>query len=195
MRFDFTFPRNYDVKVLPSAPPVHPIEKRHHYPIELEEGEGPVLYLRILPQRGPAWFGMFASGFDSAQVMNAVMSCPDPDCLCVIAGGYAYVVNASHPEHWFRIEQAPVVEFITVVSKQLILFAGFTSVTALGREGIAWRTGRLSWEGVSMTRVDEHVLHGTGWDALSDKECRFEVDLQTGKHIGGAAPGAGGGAG
>jgi hypothetical protein len=188
MRFDFTLPRSYEVKVLTSPPPAHPVEKLHHYPVELEEGDRAGCHLRVVPQSGPAWFGFFASGFESAQVMNAVSSCPDPDYLCVIAGGYPYVVNASHPQRWFRIEQRPVVDFITVPSEELILFAGFTSITALGRNGIAWTTGRLSWEGVSITQVGSQVLRGVGWDAISDKECPFEVDLTTGKHTGGAAP-------
>lgn len=188
MRFDFTFPRNYDVKVLPATPPVHPIEKLHHYPVELEEGDRSGQYLRVIPHAGSAWFGFFVSGFDSAQVMNAVLSCPDQDYLCVISGGYAYVVNAIDPGQWFRIEQRPVADFVSVPSEQMILFAGFTSITALGRSGILWTTERLSWEGVSLKQVGAQVLHGIGWDALSDKECPFEVDLQTGKHIGGAAP-------
>ena len=32
-RFDFTFPRNYEVRVLEAAPPVHPVEKMYHYPV------------------------------------------------------------------------------------------------------------------------------------------------------------------
>lgn len=188
MRFDFTFAHNYEVKVLESAPPVHPVEKLHHYPVELEEGDRSGVYVRMVPTGGPAWFGFFAAGFDSPQVMNAVCSCPDPDSACVVAGGYAYVVKSSNPEQWCRIEQRPVIEMRPVTDQQLILFSGFTSITALGAEGIAWTTERLSWEGIRISQIHLGILHGFGWDALADKEVPFEVDLKTGKHTGGASP-------
>lgn len=189
MRFDFTFPRNYEIKVLESAPPVHPLEKLYHYPVELEEGDRSGVYARVVPIAGQAWFGFFASGFDSPHVMNAVCSCPDPGSVCVIAGGYAYVVNCSSPGEWIRIEQRPVVELRTVTEQSLVLFAGFTSITALGEQGVAWTTQRLSWEGIQITRIDGEVLHGNSWDAPSDKEVPFQVNLKTGQHTGGASPG------
>jgi hypothetical protein len=188
MRFDFTFPHRYEIKVLESAPPVHPLEKLYHFPVELEEGDRSGVYVRVAPSGGPAWFGFFAAGFDSPHVMNAVCSSPDPDSVCVIAGGYAYVVNSSKPGQWHRIEQRPVVELRTVTDQRLILFAGFTSITALGPNGVLWTTQRLSWEGIQITRIDGEVLHGYGWDARSDKEVPFEVNLRTGQHTGGSRP-------
>lgn len=188
MRFDFTFQREYEVKVLEAPPPVHPLEKLYHYPLELDEGDRSGVYARVAPKAGPAWFGFFASGFDSPHVMNAVCSCPDPESLCMIAGGYAYVVKATDPMQWFRVDQRPVVELRTNTDQQLILFQGFTSITALGPSGIAWTTERLSWEGLRITEIRGHVLHGFAWDALTNKEVAFEVDLRTGRHAGGARP-------
>lgn len=188
MRFDFTFPHNYEIKILESAPPVHPVEKLHHYPVELEEGDRSGVYARVVPNRGAAWFGFFAAGFDSPQVMNAVCSCPDPNSVCVVAGGYAYVVKSSNPAEWCRIEQRPVIELRAVTDQQLILFSGFTSITALGPAGIAWTTERLSWEGIRISQIQSGRLHGFGWDALADKEVPFEVNLKTGDHTGGASP-------
>ena len=188
MRFDFTFQREYEVKVLEAPPPVHPLEKLYHYPVELEEGDRSGVYVRVAPKTGPAWFGFFASGFDSPHVMNAVCSCPDPESVCVIAGGYAYVVKAADPMQWFRVEQRPVVELRTNTDQQLILFQGFTSITAVGRQGLAWNTDRLSWEGLRITEVRGHLLHGFGWDAPTDKEVAVEVDLRSGRHAGGASP-------
>jgi hypothetical protein len=76
-----------------------------------------------------------------------------------------------------------------VVSQHgLLLFAGFTSITAVGSSGIARITERLTWEGLTITAIDEDKLLGHGWDALADKEAPFVVDLKTGKHTGGARP-------
>lgn len=188
MRFDFTFQREYEVKVLEAPPPVHPLEKLYQFPVELEEGDRSGVYVRVAPRQGAAWFGFFASGFDSPHVMNAVCSCPDPESVCVIAGGYAYVVKVTNPAQWMRVEQRPVVELRTNTEQHLILFQGFTSITAVGRHGIVWNTERLSWEGLRITEVRGHLLHGFGWDAPSNKEVAFELDLRNGRHAGGARP-------
>lgn len=190
LKFDFTFPHNYEVKLLDSAPPVHPVEKLHHYPVELEEGDRAGIYLRVIPREGTPWRGFFALGFESGQVVNEVCSCPDPDSVCATVGGYAYVVKATDPAHWFRVEQRPVVELRALPEQGLLIFAGFTGLSALGREGVTWTTGRLSWEGVSITEISGDKLRGLGWDAMADKEVPFEVDLLSGKHTGGARPGA-----
>jgi hypothetical protein len=189
-RFDFTFPRNYEVRILESAPPVHPVEKMYHYPVELEEGDRSGAFLRVVPNRGPAWVGFFALGFDSDQVVSQVCSSPDPDSFCIVVGGYAYLVKANNPAEWLRVEQRPVVDLRVVSQQGLLLFAGFTTITAVGSTGIAWTTERLSWEGLSITDIKGDKLLGRGWDALADKEVPFEVDLKTGQHTGGSRPNA-----
>jgi hypothetical protein len=201
-RFDFTFPRNYEVRVLEAAPPVHPVEKLYHYPMEMEEGDRSGAYVRVVPNNAltpdskfdlktaPAWVGFFALGFDSDQVVSEVCSSPDPDSFCTVIGGYAYVVKADDPEQWFRVEQRPVVDLRVLSQQGLLLFAGFTTITAVGNSGIAWTTERLSWEGLTITDIKGDKLLGQGWDALADKEVPFEVDLKTGKHTGGARPNA-----
>jgi len=188
-RLDFTFPRNYEAKILESAPPVHPLEKLYHYPVELEEGDRSGAYLRVTPQKSPPWNGFFAVGFESDQVISALCSCPDPDSLCVVVGGYAYVVKATGPTSWFRVEQRPVMELRAVSENELILFTGFTTISAVGRTGLAWTTDRLSWEGVEVIDIADGKLRGLGWDAFADKRVPFEIDLLTGKHSGGARPG------
>jgi hypothetical protein len=188
-RLEFAFARNYEVKVPGPLPLVHPLEKLHHYPVELEEGDRAGAYVRIEPKQGPAWSGFFALGFESDRTIHAVYSCPDPDAVCVVVGGYAYVVKASDPMQWFGLEQRPVVEIRALPDRDLLLFAGFTNIIALGRNGLEWTTERLSWEGISITEVSGHKLHGLAWNALTDKEVPFEVDLATGQSSGGARPG------
>lgn len=188
MNFDFTFPRNYELKVLQAAPPIHPVEKLYHYPVELEEGDRAGVYARVEPRGRTSWTGFFVEGFESEQAISMVCSCPDPDSVCVVAAGYAYVVKANDPGRWFRIEQRPVTALRVLEEQRLILFAGFTSITALGDSGIQWTTERLSWEGISISAISVDKLRGVGWDAMADKEIAFEVDLKTGAHSGGARP-------
>jgi hypothetical protein len=189
LKFDFTFSHSYEVNVLEVAPLIHPVEDLHHYPIQLEEGDRKGAFLRVVPHDGAAWTGFFALGFESDQVVNIVSSCPDPDSLCAVVGGYAYVVKATEPTQWFRIEQLPVMELRVLPEQRLLLFAGFTSISALGGEGLKWTTERLSWEGIVITEITGTKLQGLGWDPFTDQEVPFEVDLLTGKHTGGARPG------
>lgn len=187
-RFDFTFPHNYEVRILGAPPPVHPIERLYHYPVELEEGDRNGAYLRVIPKGGAAWSGFFAQGFDSDQVISEVCSTPDPDSFCTVVGGYAYLMKAGDPSRWSRIEQRPVVDLRVLSQHGLLLFVGFTSITAVGATGVLWTTERLTWEGLTITDVKGDMLLGRGWDATADKEVPFEVDLKTGKHTGGARP-------
>src|SRR5262249_32945139 len=121
-RLDFTFPRHYEGNILEAAPPVHPVEKLHHYPVELEEGDRSGSYVHVAPQEGAAWNGFFALGFESDQVVSALASCPDPGSVWVVVGGYAYVVKASDPTQWFRVEQRPVVDFRALAAQGILLF-------------------------------------------------------------------------
>ena len=105
-----------------------------------------------------------------------------------MVGGYAYLVKSTDPAHWLRIEQRPVVDLRALAQHGLLLFAGFTAITAVDRSGIAWTTERLTWEGLTITEISGDTLRGVGWDALADREAPFAVDLKTGKHQGGARP-------
>lgn len=186
-RFIFAFPHNYEVKLLESYL-LHPAEKLYQFPADVEEGDRTGVYLRIAPQNGAPWVGFFALGFDSDKVASGIYSCPDPDSLCVAAGGYAYVVNTRNPQDWFHLGQRPVVDVRGVDEQKLLLFTGFVDISAVGAAGLLWTTDRLSWEGVTIGEVSGHILRGMGWDALTDKEVAFEVDLSTGKSSGGARP-------
>jgi hypothetical protein len=117
-----------------------------------------------------------------------VCSSPDPESFCAVVGGYAYIVKVDSPAQWLRIEQRPVVDLRVLTQQGLLLFAGFTSITAVNASGIAWTTERLTWEGLTITEISGDTLRGRGWDALGDKEAPFEVDLKTGQHTGGAKP-------
>jgi hypothetical protein len=70
-------------------------------------------------------------------------------------------------------------------TNNLLLFTGFHIIFAWGPDGEAWHTQRLSWEGIHITGIEGHTLHGTGWNMRTDMESLFTVDLRTGQHQGG----------
>ena len=79
----------------------------------------------------------------------------------------------------------PVTGITAVAEHDLLIFASFHSLLAWGREGKAWQTARLSWDGVQITAIRGETLIGLGWDMRTDQELEFEVSLKTGEHRGG----------
>ena len=102
---NYVFPHNYELKTLGSYSLVDPAETLHQFPTRLEEGDRLGIYLQVAPKTSPAWIGFFALGFESQHAVRGVFSCPDPDWLCAVSGGYAYAVDAANPQRWLQIEQ------------------------------------------------------------------------------------------
>lgn len=184
---DHTFPHAWEARLLREYLPM-PGQQLYQFPGEIEEHERDGIYLQVKPMAGAAWTGFFARGFDAPNAVTGIFSCPDPDWLCALCGGYAFMVNAADPTRWEQVPQRPALDVRIAPADGLLLFAGFSSITAYGAQGHAWTTGQLSWEGLHIDQVGAGVLTGRGWDPVADKEVPFEVDLRTGKHTGGAAP-------
>jgi hypothetical protein len=105
--------------------------------------------------------------------------------MCAIAGGYAYIVDVDSPQQWIQIPYRPVTWVSSAPEPNLLLFASFHRLWALGAKGKAWETDRLSWEGLRVTGIEGQQLRGFGWDLDTDTEVPFSVDLATGQHVGG----------
>jgi hypothetical protein len=136
----------------------------------------------VRPENTDPFLGTFALGFADPAAPTGLWSCPDPAWLCAVAGGYAYLVNTAEHERFEQIEYRPVLEVRALEEQQLLLFAGHHSLLAWGPQGKAWQTGRLSWEGIQITRIEGNELDGMGWDMLTDRDVPFTIDLRTGTH-------------
>ena len=182
------FERGWRAEVLERTPLIAPA-RRFTYPVAVPGEEDAMargaLELLVRVDGGGSFLATCALGFRSAEVPTGVWGCPRLEEMCAVAGGYAYVIDTRRPEVSTHMEMRPVVWVEEVVEAGLLLFAGFHTVAAWGREGMAWETGRLSWEGLRMGAVEGEVLHGWGWDVMSDTEVAFTVDLRTGAHEGG----------
>jgi hypothetical protein len=178
---DLTFPHAWTAQILPHRPLILP-RRQFVYPRQAEEVERGALEVQIHPAGAEPFLATCALGFADPAVPTGVWSCPNPAWLCAVAGGYAYLVNTAQPEQFEQIEYRPVLQVRALPDHQLLLFAGHHSLLAWGTHGKAWQTARLSWEGIEITGIEGHELHGTGWDMLSDRDVPFTVDLRTGAH-------------
>ena len=124
-------------------------------------------------------------GFSSPSAPTGVWASPDPDWMCAVAGGYAYLIDTSEPRRWEQLEYRPVTEIRAAARSRLLVFASFHSLLAWGPGGKAWQTARFSWEGVRITGIEGDTLIGLGWELRTDRELEFAVNLKTGEHRGG----------
>ena len=182
------FAHEWSAEVLAQPPMIAPA-RQFTYPRQIAGEEDALargaLQVMVRPAAGGAFLASCALGYTDPSMPTGVFACPNPAELCAVAGGYAYVIDTTQPERSTHIGLRPVVEAKPLPEHGLLLFLGFHTIVAWGREGLRWETARLSWEGVRITGVEDGALHGFGWDMMTDKEIPFSVDLLTGRHLGG----------
>jgi hypothetical protein len=188
------FKPEWRTEVLKTPPMIAPV-RQFVYPQQIAGEEDALargaLLLMVKPAAGGVFLATCALGFTDASMPTGVFACPNPQEMCAVAGGYAYIVNTAQPEQSTHIALKPVAEVKPLPAQGLLLFVGFHTIVAWGADGFAWETGRLSWEGLRLGAVEDGTLHGFGWDLMADKEVPFTVELATGHHQGGAAPNQG----
>lgn len=185
------FPHRWSVQIL-QAPPMIAPARQFTYPQQIAGEEDALargaLFLIVKPATGGGFLATCALGFTDPSMPTAVFACPNPDEICAVAGGYAYLVNTLQPESSVHLSLKPVVTVQVLKESGLLLFAGFHTLAAWGAQGKAWETQRMSWEGIRLMGVENGHLHGFGWDLMLDQEVAFTVDLRNGDHEGGASP-------
>jgi len=108
-------------------------------------------------------------------------SCPKPEEICAVSGGYAYFIDTTAPERFTMVPLRPVLEVHPLVEEKLLLFVGHHGILAWSRQGEAWQSEKLSDEGITLNAVASGVLHGLGWEMRTDKETPFALELRTGR--------------
>jgi hypothetical protein len=179
---ELAFPHSWTVDVLEKRPLIAPA-RQFVYPQQAEEVERGALELLIKPAGADVFLATCALGFADPAAPTGVWSCPHPDWLCSVSGGYAYLIDTIQPQQWSMIPYRPVLGVRALRAQQLLLFIGHHSILAWGRNGIAWETPRLSWEGIEITSIVGGMLHGSGWDLITDSNTIFAIDLKTGERI------------
>jgi hypothetical protein len=183
--FDGSFPHHWTAEILPNRPMILP--SRHYvYPAQVEEVERGALEVLISANNEAPFLVTCALGFRDPAAPTGLWSCPHPDWLCAVSGGYAYLIDTAEPQRFTMLHYRPVLAVFPAVPAQLLLFAGHHSIYAWGREGQAWESPRLSWEGItidSVASIESGILHGHGWDLMTDKDLPFALDLATGQRV------------
>jgi len=205
---DLSFPHRWQAEILAARPLILP--PRHFvYPRDAEEVERGALEVLIRPlpiavlkghdfsraetalhhSRALApegcstdpFLATCALGFRDPAVPTGLWSTPEPEKLCAVSGGYAYIIDTSNPDRFTMIPHRPVLAVRSLPSHELLLFVAHHAILAWGPNGQAWQSPKLSDEGVKITAIANGELLGLGWDMMSDKEIPFALDLGTGQ--------------
>ena len=188
-RTNLGFPATWSAELL-SAPPLIAPARQFTWPQRVAGEEDALargaLLLQVKPASGGSFLATCALGFRAPTALSGVWSCPRPDDLLAVAGGYAYLADTLAPEHPLHLPLRPVAQVLAAPEANLLLLAGFHNIAAIGPDGVAWETARLTWEGLTLTAIRESQLHGLGWDMRTDRELPFTIDLANGSHTGGA---------
>ena len=179
----YDFPRRYE------ATQVDRIDSRggkqsYGFPDAVELHAQPELtahpILDVEPWDGEPWLGVFhGGGYNSKNSLpSRLIGWPDERSICVAYRGGAVVVRTDDPRSTYEIDSYPVRGVHVVPEYGLVLFAGFIEVVAYGRDGLAWRSGRIASDDVMIEGHDGDGLRVAGyvWGAFE----HFTLDLSTG---------------
>jgi hypothetical protein len=180
---DFAFPHNYEIEEFGGPPGTGTLNvPLIYFPLPKGRPEHNGEWLKVKAKSGKTWVGVFAFGPGSR---SAVISTPEPNTVCVISKGGGYLVNADSPELWEEVRACPVIDFRLLPEHQLLVFSDFTGLAAYGSNGLVWRSPRVCWDDLKITKVTSETVEGTGYDPTNSfkQEMRFAVDVKTGRSL------------
>jgi hypothetical protein len=177
---DLTFSHSWKAEILPARPIILPA--RHFvYPLQVEEVERGALEILVRPDAAPTPFlATCALGFRDPAAPTGIWSTPSRHELCAVSGGYAYIIDTAAPERFTMLPYRPVLQVLPAMEARLLLFVEHRAILAWSENGETWQSPKLSDEGVTITAIEGHTLHGLGWSIITDKETPFTLGLKDG---------------
>jgi hypothetical protein len=133
----------------------------------------------ISPQGRSPWMASFKFGYPSPFALSGIFSTPNPEILCVVAGGCGYWVDV-FKQTKSDIKCFPVRQVQMCEKPDLLVFADFTRLAVYDANGLKWRSERLVLDGLLILDRDISVLTCEGLDAVGDTTVQFKVDLLSG---------------
>ncbi len=100
------FAQTWSAEVLTKPPLIAPA-RQFTYPQQIAGEEDALargaLQLLVRPASGGVFLATCALGFTDKAMPTGVFACPNPQQMCAVAGGYAYVTDTTQPEHCTHI--------------------------------------------------------------------------------------------
>lgn len=177
LTIDKSFPSAYEFELLEDLPPgplrVHTFSR---------PGSGPVssgVLLRVRPEVGDSWIGVFAPGSLATRATTGVYTSPDPNSLCVVARGDGYLVDTNSPPDFTCVKASPIMAVYPIVGQGFLIFCDPWEVFAYNKNGLLWRTGRIAIDGISIIDISANIIRGVA-DRMDTPESEFIIELENG---------------
>jgi hypothetical protein len=174
------FEHRYEVDQIRETSGLSGRTRKLFYPGASEAGGRDGVLLRIAPMVGDTWVGSFAPGYVGRNFLNQVLSCPNPNEVCVISSGAGYIVRTDAPSNWKSVRSIPVCDARAILDKRLLVLSDFTKLVAYGVDGLEWESPKVSSDGIQITDIMGGHLTLVGWDAAQQKKVRVSVNLNDG---------------
>lgn len=184
MDISLQFEHDYEIEQIPERLNFVEYPKKVYYPGASQKGGKDGVELKVIPRNGEPWIGSFAYGHPRQSSLNKVMSCPNPQEVCVISSGAGYIVRVDNPLEWRAVRSIPTCDARAIVTNRLLVLSDFTKLVAYGDAGIKWEAANLSSDGITITEIADSRLSLLAWDAASQKKLRVVIDLNDGSVLG-----------
>lgn len=182
MKIDMPFIHKYEIQLLNEIMSGYPV---YYYPIGSNAGIKDGLIVKIIPEEGDIWIGIFSFGNISRNGFSGIFSMPNSNKLCVVSNGVGYIVNVNDPNEWEEIKSVPVRDVRLIQEHNIIVFADYISIIAFNAAGFKWKTKQLAWDNFKILNVTENFITGEYYDMRSESQEIFEVELSSGISKGG----------
>jgi hypothetical protein len=157
------FPSSYTCEVNPEFPgggdwgaPVYSFWRDGPRDEAFRSAWGTPLVVRVRHDEGATWVSQVEAGSGN---LSGAFGCPDPNALCIVAGGESYLVDSRSPERY-----RPLLGGVRAVRHfaglDLLLLATPLELAAVGPEGLRWHTGRLCLDDLRLSSAWETL---TSW--------------------------------
>ncbi len=141
--------------------------------------------VRFMPERGQPWIGNFARGIGGVTALRPELGARS---IIVAASGAGYVVNAEARQ--LVCETRCAVKSIRYEDDLgLVVVSDGLSFEALSKTGVAWLSGRVSWDGMRNVRRQGARLEGEAYSPIEDEWSPFTLDLRNGNFTSGVYSG------
>lgn len=166
------------MNVEPSFPHSYRCAVRRELSVSLPQwnfGKGDGVIVEVEPEQGLTWQGVFGFGEAVANRVTALSATPDPNVLCVVARGAGYLVEVEDPSRFEEIECRPILGLHAVANENVLLLHDFVHFVAYDDRGLAWKSPRISWDGIREVRIDVRTIRAQVWRGEDWIETELEL--------------------
>lgn len=156
----------------------------YYYPGASREGGKEGLLVKVVPDVGKPWIGVFSAYGPVRQGTGKLYAMPEAGKLCIVVSGCGYIVDAVDPTIWEDLAATYVTDVRELPDLELILFADWTRLVAYGKTGKQWKTNDVALDGFEIIDIVGDRLTGK-YEGMGGEENVFEVHLKSGEVKGG----------